>query len=238
MKLGVLLCDHVQPALQESYGDYQDMFANILSQCDSSIEVLYFDVVSGQFPEDINVCDAYMTSGSKASVNDNLPWVNTLERFVWQMFLVNKAFVGICFGHQMIAKALGGKVACSDKGWGIGIATTIVHAHKQWMLPKQNQIKLIVSHQEQVCQLPPETQVLMGNDFCPYAMIKVGEHFLGLQGHPEFTPAYSKALMKGRKAIIAKRNYTQGIDSLSQKTDEKLMVQWLINFLKQADTAN
>jgi len=235
MKLGLLLCDHVQPALQESYGDYKDMFTNMLLECDSSIDMHYFDVIAGQFPEHINVCDAYIASGSKASVNDDLPWINTLERFIWQLFLADKAFVGICFGHQMIAKALGGKVACSVKGWGVGIATTIVHAHKQWMLPEKEQVKLVVSHQEQVCQLPPETQVLMGNDFCPYAMIQVGEHFLGLQGHPEFTRAYSKALMKRRKAIIAKQNYKHGITSLSQQADDKLVMHWLTNFLKQAD---
>jgi GMP synthase-like glutamine amidotransferase len=209
------------------------MFTAMLSNLDSSIEMHFFDVIAGQFPENIDSCDAYMASGSKASVNDDLPWVNALERFIWQLFIADKAFVGICFGHQMIAKALGGKVACSDKGWGVGIATTLVHAYKPWMLPKKEQIKLIVSHQEQVCQLPPETQVLMGNDFCPYAMIQVGKHFLGLQGHPEFTRVYSKALMKRRKAVIAKRAYQQGIDSLTQQADDQLMVNWIICFLKQ-----
>lgn len=233
MKLGVLLCDHVQLALQTEFGDYIDMFGQAIYQCDSSIVVQFYCVVDGDFPDNIEACDAYMASGSKASVNDDLPWVNALERFVWQLFLAKKPFVGICFGHQMIAKALGGKVAHSEKGWGIGVAKAIVHTDKQWMLSKQSQVKLVVSHQEQVCQLPPETEVIMGNDFCPYGMIKVAEHFLGLQGHPEFSRAYCYALMHSRKDIIAKKNFNQGLSSLTLAVDDQLVMSWLLNFLKQ-----
>ena len=234
MKLGILLCDHVQAALQQKFGDYRDMFSQLLYQCDSSLELHYYCVVDGQFPDNIDVCDAYMASGSKASVNDDLPWVNALERFIWQLFLADKPFVGVCFGHQLIAKTLGGKVAQSDKGWGVGIATTKVHTNKPWMQHKKAQIKLVVSHQEQICQLPPAAEVLMGNDFCPYAMIQVGHHFIGLQGHPEFSRTYGKAIMQSRKAIIAETNYAQGLESLSQITDGKLIMTWLITFFQQA----
>jgi len=236
MKLGVLLCDHVQTALQEEFGDYSDMFSQIIAECDDSITIEYFAVVDGELPKHIDVCDAYMSTGSKASVNDDFPWVNALERLVWQLFLADKPFVGICFGHQMIAKALGGKVGRSNKGWGIGVATAIVNADKQWMLPKQNQLKLVVSHQEQIQQLPPETEVLMLNDFCPYGMIQVGKHFLGLQGHPEFSPEYCYALMHTRKNLIAKERFQQGINSLTLTVDAQLTMHWLINFLKQTSS--
>jgi len=237
MKLGILLCDHVQAGLQAEFGDYIDMFAQTIAQCDSSISIVYFCVVDGEFPNNIDDCDAYMATGSKSSVNDDIPWVNGLERFVWQLFLAEKPFVGICFGHQMIAKALGGKVGYSDKGWGIGVAKTIVHTHKPWMLAKKSQINLVVSHQEQVCQLPPETEVIMGNDFCPYAMIQVGDHFLSLQGHPEFSRAYCYALMHSRKEIIAKKNFNQGLNSLTLPVDGQLVMSWLLNFTRQASKA-
>ncbi|GAW95321.1 MULTISPECIES: glutamine amidotransferase-related protein [Colwellia] len=233
MKLGILLCDHVQPALQEEFADLDHMFTQLLSQCDSTIELHYYWVVDGEFPDNIDVCDAYMTSGSKASVNDDLPWITRLERFVWQLFVGGKPFVGICFGHQLIAKILGGKVAYSAKGWGVGVATTKVHCHKPWMQPHKKQIKLVVSHQEQVEQLPADAEVLMANDFCPYAMIQVGNNFIGLQGHPEFSRAYAKAIMQNRKTIIAEKNFTQGLQSLSQQGDGELVMRWLINFIQQ-----
>ncbi len=116
MKLGVLLCDHVQAALQVEFGDYTDMFSRLLSRDDFSLEVQYFSVIDGEFPRNIDVCDVYMATGSKASVNDDLPWISQLEKFVWQLFLANKGFVGICFGHQLLAKTVGGKVKRSEKG--------------------------------------------------------------------------------------------------------------------------
>jgi len=233
MKLGVLLCDHVQTALQKEFGDYIDMFEQAITAADDSISIVFYPVVDGRFPENIDECDAYMATGSKASVNDNLPWINQLERFVWQLFLVNKPLVGICFGHQMIAKALGGKVTVSAKDWGIGVTRAKVHAHKPWMLSTASNIQVVVSHKEQISLLPPETQVLIGNNFCPNGMIQVGEHFLGIQGHPEFSRAYCYALMQSRKEHIAKSNFTRGINSLTLDVDDQLLMSWLINFLQK-----
>lgn len=250
MKLGVLLCDHVNPLLQEEFGDYKEMFSLWLTQYDNSLELHCYYVVDGIFPNNIEDCDAYMASGSKASVNDDLPWINALERFIWQLFVARKPLVGLCFGHQLIAKTLGGKVSCSSKGWGIGIARTGVYDAKanpnsanifnpkiystqSWMKPQPDNIKLIVSHQDQIFQLPPETEVLMGNEFCPYAMIQIEQHFVGLQGHPEFSREYGKAIMQSRKDIIDEATLMNGLNSLSQQTDDQLITGWLINFLKQ-----
>ncbi len=233
MLLGILLCDHVSDSLQQKFGDYFDMFEQAIAAVDDSIKINFYSVIDGQFPKDIDECDAYIATGSKASVNDDLPWVKQLERLVWQLFLLNKPLVGICFGHQMIAKALGGRVAISLKDWGIGVTRAKVHLHKPWMLGTQTNIQLVVSHKEQISLLPPETQVLMGNSFCPYGMIQVGEHFLGIQGHPEFSRAYCYALMQSRKKIIAKSNFTRGVNSLSLTVDDQLLMSWLINFLRQ-----
>jgi len=233
MKLGVLLCDHVQAALQKEFGDYIDMFEQAITAADDSILIVFYPVVDGIFPKDIDECDAYMATGSKASVNDDLPWIKQLERFFWQLFLLNKPLVGICFGHQMIAKALGGKVSLSAKNWGIGVTKAKVHAHKPWMLNHQDNIQLVVSHKEQISLLPPETQVLMGNSFCANGMIQVGAHFLGIQGHPEFSRAYCYALMQNRKESIAKSNFSRGINSLTLDVDDQLLMCWLLNFLQQ-----
>ncbi|MEW6992945.1 GMP synthase [Colwelliaceae bacterium MEBiC 14330] len=232
MKLGLLLCDHVSDSLQPEFGDYSDMFARAIAAVDASITITIYAVVDGHFPVTIDECDAYLITGSKESVNDGLPWIQQLEKFVWQLFLCKKNLVGICFGHQMIAKALGGRVHISPKDWGIGVTRAKVHLHKPWMLDEQTHIQLVVSHKEQISLLPPETQVLMGNDFCPYGMIQVEKHFLGIQGHPEFSRAYCYALMQKRKDFIAKRNFTRGIHSLSLTVDDKLLMSWLINFLR------
>ncbi len=238
MKLGILLCDHVQTDLQNKFGDYTDMFNQMISRDDIPLDMQYFSVVDGELPKNIDVCDVYIASGSKASVNDEFPWIYRLEKFIWQLFLAKKGFVGICFGHQLLAKALGGKVEHSEKGWGVGVATNIIAKKKSWMKPilesEGIQVNLIVSHQEQVSQLPPECEVILTNTFCPYSMIQVGEHFLGLQGHPEFTNEYCLSLINTRKNIIGEQNFLLGTESLKLRVHNELVTTWLLNFLQSA----
>lgn len=234
MKLGVLVCDHVQPHLQADFGDYAAMFAAIISTSAIKVELQFFDVVNGEFPAHIDVCDCYITTGSKYGVNDDLPWLAQLTEFVVCLHRAKKGFVGICFGHQLIARALGGRVEKSAKGWGIGIAKANVVKNSQWMVPKSETINLVVSHQDQISTLPANAEVLLTSDFCPFSMFKVDEHFLGIQGHPEFTRIYSYALMDSRRDRIPAGIITTAIRSLSWQADDILMMKWLLQFLQQS----
>ena len=236
MKLGILLCDHVQEQLQGEFGDYPLMFKDLLHQIDSTLEIEIFEVIAGQFPTDINQCDVYMTSGSRWGVTDGLEWVDKLSDFICELYVAKKGFVGICFGHQLLAQALGGEVKKSDKGWGIGIAFSELVAQKDWMEPHQTTLDLVVSHQDQISRLPQDSQVLLSNSFCPYAMVQVGEHFLGIQGHPEFSRGYSLALMNSRKDRIPSDIITHGTETLEQQTDDLVATRWILNFLEQTIT--
>jgi len=234
MILGIVLCDQVQPKLQDDFGDYPQMFSDILTQVDPQIELRFFSAIERQLPSDIEQCDAYMTSGSKWGVNDDEPWIRELEAFVCKLYQANKPFVGICFGHQLIAKALGGRVEKSVKGWGIGIAVSPVVTKMPWMQPPQDCVNLIVSHQDQIIELPPATTVLMSSDFCSFSMIQVGQCFIGVQGHPEFSRQYSLALMNSRRDRIPASVITAGEESLNQEVNDLSVMKWLLDFLKQA----
>jgi len=238
MKLGILLCDHVQEQLQGEFGDYPQMFRELLHQVDRTLEIEIFEVIAGQFPTDIDQCDAYITSGSRWGVTDGLPWVEKLSEFIRQLYLAKKGFVGICFGHQLIAQALGGEVTKSDKGWGIGIAFSDIIKQKSWMEPLQPTLDLVVSHQDQISRLPQDSQVLLSNSFCPYAMVQVGEHFLGIQGHPEFSRSYSLALMNSRKDRIPADVIDNGAATLKQQTDDLIATRWILKFLEQTIRSN
>lgn len=231
MKLGILICDRVQPHLQSKYGDYPHMFKALLEHITEPLEVSYFSAIDNQLPEDIDICDVYMTSGSRWGVNDEFDWIKQLEKFIVRLYHAKKGFVGICFGHQLIAKALGGKVINSKKGWGIGVSSSKILIQKKWMQPRQSCCDLVVSHQDQISELPSGAEVLMGNEFCPYSMIQLGHHFLGMQGHPEFSHEYSLALMNSRKDRIPSERIELGEASLSTPTDEKLVIKWVVQFL-------
>jgi GMP synthase (glutamine-hydrolysing) len=184
----------------------------------------------------LDECEAYVSSGSKYSVYDDIRWIRTFEAFIHQLYRQHIPFIGICFGHQMIARALGGEVSRSDKGWGLGVADAElslddVNQHS-WITEPAHSISLLVSHQDQVIAPPKNTTVLAGSEFCPYAMIQVGSHFLGVQGHPEFTPEYSHDLIKLRRDSYPLQTSEHALLSLSQPTDHLVVTQWIINFIK------
>ncbi|MGB1140351.1 MAG: glutamine amidotransferase-related protein, partial [Halioglobus sp.] len=109
MKLGILKTDAVRPDFVPEFGEYPDMFAALLSRVDPAMEFVTYDVEEGEFPDDIDTADAYLITGSKSSVYDDKPWIKRLMQFVHELHVRRKKLVGICFGHQLVAEALGGK---------------------------------------------------------------------------------------------------------------------------------
>ncbi|MGF1682237.1 glutamine amidotransferase-related protein [Photobacterium minamisatsumaniensis] len=236
MKIGILLCDDVRTELQPAHGNYPEMFSTLIEQTDSSIRLQFYRVIDGQYPQSLDECDGYISSGSKFSVYDESRWIYTFKAFVHQLYTQHIPFVGICFGHQMIAWALGGEVTRSDHGWGLGIKGVNFEAaalkQHSWLTPHIEQFSLVVSHQDQILEPPKNTTILAGSTFCPYSMILVGEHFLGIQGHPEFTPEYSSDLIEARKELYPQATAEKAIVSLQQPTHAREVSQWVVNFIK------
>lgn len=236
MKLGVLLCDDVRPELQPKHGNYPAMFSTLFAQSDPNITLQFYRVIDGQYPQSLKECDGYLTSGSRYSVYEQSRWINVFQAFIHQLYFQQVPLVGICFGHQMIAQALAGEVVCSEQGWGIGSAQATVDLKEvqsfPWITEPPANLSLLVSHQDQVIRLPDESTTLAGSDFCPNSIILVGEHFLGIQGHPEFTPEYLFDLVKLRKSNYPAETYQSALDSLDRPTDHLQVTQWIIQFFR------
>lgn len=231
MKIGVLICDDVNPALEPEFGNYQAMFCRILLQQNPSLQLRFYCAHLGELPQSVDDCEAYVTSGSKFSVMDGEPWIDRLQAFVLAVHQASVPFVGICFGHQLLAKALGGKVEKVGRGWGVGCSQTLVHVNRPWMRPYQSKLNLLVSHQDQVVELPEHGEAIAGNDFCPNSMIQIGATSLGIQAHPEFCVGYSRGLMQVRRDSIGEQRTDQGLQSLKLPTDSLLVTQWIVQFL-------
>ncbi|ALM51533.1 glutamine amidotransferase-related protein [Halomonas huangheensis] len=238
MRIGLLQCDDVAEELRDRHGNYPQMFADLLGraavQQGIELEWQVWRCLDGDIPEDVDAVDAWLTTGSKFGVNDGLAWVEKLEGFVRQLWVAGKPLVGICFGHQLIARALGGEVIQSPKGWGVGLSFNQVSEQQAWMTPSSHALDLLVSHQDQVTRLPDNTRVLGGSPFCPNYLIQAGDCFLGVQGHPEFSPEYSRDLMQLRRSLVGDARVREGLASLSSEINDDLMALWILAFMREA----
>ena len=224
MRLGLLVCDHVRAEFAHISGDYPDMFRRLFAD-HSEVEVVVYDVIGGEMPADPGECDAWITTGSRHSVNDDEPWIRHLEQFVREVAKEQIPFVGVCFGHQLIAKALGGTVVESERGWGVGAKKVEVKGD----VGLGSSYTVLTSHQDQIDSLPPGAEILGWNEHCPVSMLGVGENMIGIQGHPEFEPAYSEALMESRRGtLIPEATVDDGLASLDSNTDGDRLVDWIL----------
>ncbi len=221
--LGLLLCDHVPENLQHLGGDYPDMFRKLFPE--TSMRV--YPVCEGVFPKSVDECDAYLVTGSRRSVYEEEDWILQLKKFVRQIHEANKYYIGICFGHQMLAEALGGKVQKSEKGWCVGVHEFEIVEKTDWMQAPKKQLNLLMMCQDQVQVLPEGSILLAKTPQCPVGMFVVGNKMLGIQAHPEFSKAYDKILMEQRVARIGEEKVKDGLASLALETDELVFASWV-----------
>ena len=232
MHIGILKTDAVRPEWVPDFGEYPDMFIRLL-QADSSMSFLVWDVEEGCHPSEseIDVVDGFIITGSKSSVYDDKQWIRDLEALIQKLHAKRKKMVGICFGHQIIAKALGGEVSKSDKGWGVGIHTYDLDK-APFAGADDGQLKLVVSHQDQVHELPPGARNVVSNAHCENAGFVIGDHIFTLQGHPEFIDEYSEVVMALRYDMIGADRVAEGRASLQQHDHEgDRVASWMLSFL-------
>ena len=228
MKIGLLICDHVKEEFKHIAGDYPVMFGNLLPNLKFDV---YF-VCDNHFPSHAEDCDAYIVSGSSYSVYDDVDWIIRLKEFVREIQRVNRTYVGVCFGHQLLGEALGGKVEKATVGWCVGAHSFTIVQQRDWMQPSLDTITLLMSCQDQIVKLPSDTAVLATSEKCPFGMIQVGGNMMGIQAHPEFTKAYSLALMESRVEKIGHDVVKEGIDSLKMILSQAEVSNWIENFIK------
>jgi GMP synthase (glutamine-hydrolysing) len=230
VKIGILECDHVDTELKIKHGDHSSFFINLFKKYAPEVSLDIFDIPKGEYPDWKNNYDGFIGTGSRFSVYDNMPWIERFKDFIKELYENNVKFIGICFGHQMIAEALGGKCSESKKGWGLGVKTAFIHQKQPWMKPPLDSYRLIFTHKDQIETLPPESKVLGGNDHCEYSVITLGSHFLGIQGHPEFTAPFVKELLQSRLELIGHEAVEEAEKTLVQQTDEAVVTQWMVKF--------
>ena len=223
MKLAILETGRPPGGLADRFGDYPAMFERLLGD---GFEIERFDVQAGELPDPASH-DAVLITGSPAGVYDDFPWIAPLKDFI--RAAKDSRMVGVCFGHQIMAEALGGQVVKSDKGWGAGLHRYSVVAREPWM-DGAGDIAVPASHQDQVVVQPPNTEVVAASDFTPYAALQWTDRpAISFQFHPEFSPDFAKALIAERYDRVPDPD--TAIASLDAPNDRARVAQWIRNFL-------
>jgi len=223
MTLAILETGTPPEPLIAQYGRYPAMFEDLLG-----LQAASFDVAAGALPRDPGDYDAYLITGSPAGVYEDLPWIGPLADFL-RSAKGKAKLVGICFGHQIMAEALGGHVEKSAKGWGAGLHTYSIPRAEPWM-DDVAAISAPASHQDQVVAQPPNTDVIAASAFTPFAGLAWRDRpALSFQFHPEFDPAYAKALIAHRYDRVP--DPEAAIASLDAPNDNARVGAWIRRFL-------
>ena len=232
MHIGILKAGSIPDALKSHHFDYWEMWFRVIKHYCPSYKISIFDLVNNQFPRHISDCDAYICASSPSSTYSNEQWIIGLMEFVRACHAERKKLVGVCFGHQAIAVALGGECERSLSGWGVGIKRSYLIAQKEWMDPRAIAFDLIYSHQDQITRLPDVAESLGYSAHCAFTMYSIGNHILGLQGHPEWSIPYAIDLLHLRTNIIGESVINIGLQTLNNMLpDSEIVLNWLIKFI-------
>ena len=234
INLGILLAGEKDPGLALDLPTYRQMFTALFAPASDQVEVSFIDSRLGEKPAYLDQFDAYLVSGSKYGVYDDEPWIASLLSFIRDAYQAGKPLVGVCFGHQALAEALGGRARKSPKGWGVGMHKMPVIGNLPFTdtLPKSFHLGFI--HQDQVEALPPGAEAFMGDDFCPYAGFTIDGRVLAMQGHPEFPKCFLKALYDWLEDRIGTDRIAKARSSLENDAETDLVRGWIVSFLHHA----
>jgi GMP synthase (glutamine-hydrolysing) len=244
LRVGVLLCDHIDDAVQaEGHADYPERYRRLLDpptaeltaeagggEARRPIRPVMFDLTTGDMPEDPQQCEGWLIGGSRRDAHADDGFVPTLVRFAAAARQAAVPQVGICFGHQILARALGGTVERAD-GWGAGVHTYEVVDAAPWMAREVTEVAIVASHRDQVTRLPEDAELLLRAAYCPIAGFRIGETVFGVQGHPEFDTALSRTLSLRRRTTLGEPTASAALDSLRRPPDNRLVNRWIRGFL-------
>lgn len=186
MKIGILQTGKVPEDLVAENGEYPTMFERLLSGQGFSFQS--WAVLDGDIPQATDA-DGWLITGSRHGVYEGHDWIPPLEQLIHDIVAAGRPLVGVCFGHQIIAQALGGRVEKFSGGWAIGPQT---YAFPDG--PKTVQ----AWHQDQVLEVPEGAQTIASNEFCKHAALLYPGKAYTVQPHPEFSDLFTQGLIETR----------------------------------------
>jgi len=199
MKIGVIVTGHVRAALVAAHGAYPAMFDRLLNGERRRFALGVFDMTGGDAPPAPDAADGWLVTGSRHGVYDDLPWIETTKAFLRDARAAGRPMVGVCFGHQIMAEAFGGRAEKFAGGWRLGVQRYDAPPQPWAGGGTDGALRLHANHQDQVTAIPDDATVWAANAGCRFAGLAYGDpaapDAVSIQPHPEFAPGYARALI-------------------------------------------
>ncbi len=225
MKIGILQTGYAPDALRPMYGDYPDLFAKLLDG--QGLTFKTYRVVDMEFPPDIHDCDGWLITGSRHGAYESHPFIPPLEAFIRDCYAARVPMVGVCFGHQIIAQAMGGKVEKFAKGWSVG--------RTEYDFGGET-LALNAWHQDQVTLKPDIATVCASSAFCENAALVYGDAMFTVQAHPEFSPAFVADMVEKRgRGLVPDPLLDRAAAATSAPIDNARLATQIAAFFKQRE---
>ncbi|PID36598.1 MAG: glutamine amidotransferase [Rhodobacterales bacterium] len=221
MKIGILQAGHSPDVVTDSLGDYADMFTRLLAGRGFDFEI--YSVVDNEFPTGPEAADGWLITGSKHGAYEDHDWIPPLEALIRDIRAAKLPLIGICFGHQIIAQALGGKVEKFEGGWSVGRQTYRMNGQE---------IALNAWHQDQVVRPPEGAEIIAESDFCANAGMLIDGRIFTLQPHPEFGAEMTGALIEHRGGGVPDALLAQATATLDAPVDNPMIAEQMATILK------
>jgi len=231
LRICILETDILRPELVEQYHGYGRMFELLFARQPIAATFTVYNVMQGVYPSDDEQFDAYLVTGSKADSFGVDPWIQTLKIYLLKLYERGDKLLGICFGHQLLALLLGGRSERATQGWGVGTHNYQLAPATAWMTPAMDNLTLLISHQDQVTELPQNATVIASSEFCPFAAYHINHQVLCFQGHPEFIHDYSRTLLDIRQESLGEQVYQKGVASLEHDHHGVTVAEWMMRFV-------
>lgn len=239
MRLGILETGRVPDEMAAEHGAFPEMFGALFHPADPAIEIVPFAVVDEEIPGNPELCDAWLITGSKHGVYDDLPWIEPLKAFLRAARAAGVPMIGICFGHQIMAEAFGGRAEKSAKGWGCGVHGYQLQHRPGWMADAGAEFAMHAMHQDQVTAIPEDATVLATSPFCTHAMLTYGDpdrpDAISIQPHPEFAMPFARDLVATRRGdVIAEGLADTALASFGENVANQAFARWALAYLRTA----
>lgn len=230
--IGILECGQTPADWIAEHGEMADPFPPFLRRADPALAFRVYKAHRHQLPASADECDAWLVTGSPHSVYEHHAWQAELAGFLTAA-AQRRPVVGICYGHQLLHEALGGKVEKEPRGWGIGVQGYELHERPAWAdaAEPHDAFRLIALHQDQVTRPAPGTRLLAGNAFCLVCITTIGDNVFTIQAHPEMTRTLARDIYEDQRAKQGDEATRRAMKSLEGHIDDLAAARWILGFI-------